>query len=204
MNIIILLSGVDLPIKSNEYIHNFFNLHNGFEFIGFDNSKEAQRDIYDKTQLFHILTRCYKNNKFAEKLDRFWLKLQKLINVRKAKAFKYYAKGANWVSLTEECVEYLLSKKNIINAHFKYTKCADEIYKQTLIVNSKFKNSVYSMQDEYFSNQREVDWLRGNPYEYTADDFDILKNSTKIFARKFSDKSIEITILIRNLLNGNK
>lgn len=95
-------------------------------------------------------------------------------------------------------------KKNIINAHFKYTKCADEIYKQTLIVNSKFKNSVYSMQDEYFSNQREVDWLRGNPYEYTADDFDILKNSTKIFARKFSDKSIEITILIRNLLNGNK
>lgn len=60
------------------------------------------------------------------------------------------------------------------------------------------------MEDEYKSNQREIDWLRGNPYEYKEDDFNILKNSNKLFARKFSDNNKKIVILIKRYLNGYK
>lgn len=40
---------------------------------------------------------------------------------------------------------------------------------------------------------REIDWERGNPYIYRKDDYDMLVNSKKLFARKFSsevDKSV--------------
>ena len=30
-----LISGVDIPLKSQDYIHNFFDRHNGREFLGF-------------------------------------------------------------------------------------------------------------------------------------------------------------------------
>lgn len=45
-----LLSGVDLPIKSQEYIHDFFDKNNGYEFIGF--SYSVPFDFYLKIHIF--------------------------------------------------------------------------------------------------------------------------------------------------------
>lgn len=52
-----LISGVDLPIKSNDYIHNFFKINNGKEFVGFSkvNSKKLKWNVC----YYHLLTRNY-------------------------------------------------------------------------------------------------------------------------------------------------
>ena len=199
-----LLSGVDLPIKNNKYIHDFFYKNRGKEFIGIDNNSTLQREIGNKVLLYHILTPYYKNYKLAEKLDNIFTKVQVFAKIHRPQYYTCYRKGTNWASLSERCVAFLLNKHNEIYKNFKHTKCADEIYKQTIIINSPFKENIYSMEDEYNSNQREIDWLRGNPYEYKEDDFNILKNSNKLFARKFSDNNKKIVILIKRYLNGNK
>lgn len=199
-----LLSGVDLPIKTNKYIHDFFSKNKGKEFIGINNSYTVQKDIYNKALLYHILTRYYKNYKLALIIDNAFIKMQSLFKFHRHKFYSCYQKGANWASLSEECVSYLLNKRNEIYKNFKHTKCADEIYKQTIIINSHFKENIYSLDDEYISNQREIDWQRGTPYEHKETDFNILKNSSKIFARKFSDNNKKIIMLIKEDLYGNK
>lgn len=199
-----LLSGVDLPIKSNKYIHDFFYKNKGKEFIGIDNSSTQQKEIRNKVLLYHILTPYYKSFKLSQKLDSIFTKIQILVNIHRSQCYAYYRKGTNWASLSENCVAFLLNRRKEIYKNFKHTKCADEIYKQTIIINSQFKENIYSMEDEYISNQREIDWLRGNPYEYKEEDFNILINSNKLFARKFSDNNKSIVILIKKYLNGNK
>ena len=73
-------------------------------------------------------------------------------------------KGAEWVSITNDLVEYLLSKKEEVLKNFKFISCPDEIYKQTLVWNSKFRSKVYAINDEYASCLRAIDWSRGTPY----------------------------------------
>ena len=50
---------------------------------------------------------------------------------------------------------------------------------------------------------REIDWIRGNPYVWGAssDDFKMLTNSDKLFARKFSDDFPDIIRDVRNLVD---
>ena len=78
--------------------------------------------------------------------------------------------------------------------------CVDEVFIPTLIYNSPFKNSIYkSDSNEYMSCMREIDWNRGTPYVWRNDDFDYLINSDKLFARKFSSKSLECIGIIKKL-----
>ena len=62
------------------------------------------------------------------------------------------------------------------------------------------------VNDEYRSNLREVDWKRGNPYVWgsSSEDFELLKNSDKLFARKFSNQFPDIINKIKELCNFNE
>ena len=46
---------------------------------------------------------------------------------------------------------------------------------------------MFDMEDGYKGCMRLVDWERGNPYIYGAEtsDFDVIINSSHLFARKF-------------------
>ncbi len=84
--------------------------------------------------------------------------------------------------------------------------CGDEIFLQTILWNSPFKENIYRFNDEYRSNLREVDWKRGNPYVWgsSSEDFELLKNSDKLFARKFSNQFPDIINKIKELCNFNE
>lgn len=47
---------------------------------------------------------------------------------------------------------------------------------------SPYANNIYD------DDLRYTDWKRGNPYIFTIEDYDILKSSNKLFARKFDEK----------------
>ena len=70
---------------------------------------------------------------------------------------------------------------------YRLSNCADEIFLQTIVYNSKFKDKIYhESEDEHQNIKRHIDWNRGEPYVFTIDDYQELLNSSAFFARKFS------------------
>ena len=65
---------------------------------------------------------------------------------------------------------------------------------QTLLYNSGFKDCLYIPKEAGEHNMcvREIDWDRGNPYIWDNGDFEYLRKSNNIFARKFNSGKSEI------------
>ena len=189
-----LLSGVNLPLYPIQYIHRFFELHKGAEFFVIINEDSIDEKAgFERINYYHLYT-CF-GRRFTNILLRtgfaaFSIKIQKMIGVSRCKSdinFSVY-KGSNWCSITHNAVEFLLSRKKDIFRRFKYTMCADEVYKQTIFMNSPFAKMRYvtSEDDRMKSNLREIDWSRGNPYTWKREDIALLSHSPNLFARKFS------------------
>lgn len=187
-----LLSGVDLPLKTNDYIHQFFERHNGDEFVGFVDEKEVTKHLF-KVQLFHFFTSNLKDKQsLSAKLHRrimLWQFYHPFMLRNKGIVFQ---KGANWVSITNDFVTYLLSKKKETLWRYRFTYGADEIFLQTILWNSPFQSNIHDVEDEYDSCMRKICWNRGNPYIWTEKDFDELINSDKLFARKFDESQMAV------------
>lgn len=188
-----LISGSDIPIKSQDYIHDFFNSANKKEFIQFESDK------FNHGYRVHLQYPFQKNLR-----QRSWYILGNKLAVLFQKIFKIninsqinFQKGANWVSITDELVSYILQHEEWIKKTFRYSFCADEIFIQTLVHNSEyFKQKLYH---PYYDNsdiaiQRLIDWNRGKPYVFKKEDLDELKNSPYLFARKF-DSEIDKEII---------
>jgi len=197
-----LLSGVDLPIKSQAYIHEFFQKNYGKEFVGFAQGEENRIDCYNKVMKFHLFSKHFQSSNKLLVHGRIWLEciLNKILTRSSSIAFK---KGAQWVSITNECCHYILSMENPILKRFKFTQCGDEIFLQTLIYNSPFYERCYNVSDEYIGNQREIDWNRGYPYNWTIKDKEYLLHSNKLFARKIIEKNIDLALYIQKFSSNN-
>jgi len=185
-----LMSGICMPIKSQAFIHNFFELHKGTEFLGL--MQNAWR-TKSKMMYFHLFTKHLRGYGVRSKIENFLnsiiVFIQKLLSIIRAdNKIKVMAKGANWSSLTQDAVSYILSNEDYIRQRFKYTYACDEVYKPTLLLNSPFADKLYSKTDEYKGCLRKVDWERGNPYIWQLKDYDELINSDMLFARKFSSQ----------------
>ncbi len=203
-----LLSGADLPLKSQDEIHHFFEQHSQTQFIGITHYDYEKYKIH-KIHLNRKYLRKKKSYTFAERLNRFYgrlfLSLQKMIGLNYNSSYKGEIRyGVNWASLTHEFVTYMLDQESWINKFFKYSLCGDEFYKQMLALNSsQFKNTLYNIGDHAKGSQRFIDWERGTPYTYRVDDFDLLMNSSYMFARKFDEQiDKEIVDLIYNKLKS--
>ena len=105
-------------------------------------------------------------------------------------------KGPQWFSLTHNCVRYVLNMQKEIELKFKYIPCVDEIFLPTIVWNSPFQDNIYDMNDHFHSCMREIDWKRGNPYTWKKEDWDFLKHSDRLFARKFSSDDVELLSML--------
>ena len=108
--------------------------------------------------------------------------LQKILHIHRRIEVAIY-KGANWFSITDSLARYVLSKADWIEHTFKYGWCPDELFLQTIVCNSYFRNHLFPK-----GNLRKIDWNRGNPYIFHSCDYDELMNSGCLFARKFSSE----------------
>lgn len=190
-----LLSGADLPIQSQEYIHRFFQQHAGKEFIGFWQTPAHQKDLDRKISRYYFFT---KHRRPGEKwhalttpLYNLCLLIQKLIGIRR-KQEVVFQKGPNWFSITHDFCQYLINQKSWVMKRMKYTLCPDEIFVQTVAWNSPFKNHLFNLNDENMGNMRLIDWKRGNPYVWSKEDLPELMQSDKLFARKFTSRHAAI------------
>lgn len=193
------ISGADLPLKSNEQIKKYFSDNKGFEFIVYDdNALTNNPEISRRTRLYHPLQnyrRRYKQklfNSFLTFLERCDLVIQILFGVNRTKNLDWTIKyGSNWVSITNSLVEEILKYKEKIYRVFHCTNCADELFIQTIAFNCGFKDKIYIPKLNESANLRFVDWSRennGNPYTFTIEDKELLLNRNELFARKFSEE----------------
>ena len=185
-----LISGVDIPIKPKNEIYNFFENNKGKEFINFQ-SKAYNEKLNNRFNIYHLFPN-YSRSKLKiilSLIEKFSLLLQKLLRINRIKKMNIqFQKGDQWFSITNSFAKYVLEKEKWLNKTFKFTSCCDEIFLQTLIINSSFKENLFNKEfnnNQIISIKRYIDWNRGFPYTFRKEDFNDLINSEALFARKF-------------------
>lgn len=178
-----LLSGQDLPIQKQETIQEFFIRNSDKEFVGFDNEAFEYGDRIYYRYIFQELTG--RNGKLR-RIDNELLKIQKTLNIRRNQNIRFQ-KGVNWFSITDDFARYVVDKEKWVKKVFKQSYCADEVFLQTILLNSDYINNLYYsvFDDSDISTMRKIDWKRGKPYTFRYSDLAELENSDLMFARKF-------------------
>lgn len=186
-----LLSGADLVIKKQNEIHQFFELNIGREFVAFD-AQEIDNQYLERIKYYYLFQDIYGRNRknlfllslFA--IDKLLLYVQKLLKIDRLKGEKLvFQKGTNWFSITHDFALHVIQQEKWIYKTFKYSLSGDELFLQTILINSKFGENLCqpkSLKDN--SNRRLIDWTRGKPYTWRKEDYDILINSDMFFVRK--------------------
>lgn len=195
----VLLSGHDYPLVHKETIKRFFELNYGKQFIQFfrpkDIWKSEDRIIYYHFNKYNIRESSIKNSI----ISKFQLLLKKLNIKRKLPLFADFYGGGQWWCLSRECIEYILeftfNNKKVVS-FFKFVHIPDELFFQTIILNSQFKNQVVN------NNLRYIDWSTiPAPKILGQEDLVAMTSSNKLFGRKFdSDKDNKILDLIDGYL----
>ena len=200
-----LISGVDIPLKSQDYIHNFFNTHQGKEFLGYYQG-DLQLELRKKVQMYHLFPKKFtKDGKwtFCNIIRALFCRFQLYFGIKRNNDI-CLVRGTNWVSVTNDFVEFLLSKKKEIQKRFHHTFCADEVYKHTLCWNSHFKDCIYNPTNEALGCMREINWIVTERFSYLPsfkmNDYERLKNSPMLFARKFDTANIDVVKKILSTL----
>lgn len=189
-----LLTGGDFPLKKQSEILQFFDEHDGENFISINEVKSTK--YLDRVKYYYFL-QDHEKNLFIKACGKLQVICQRIVGVDRTKEYskiKKWGIGSAYFDITYEIAKYVVSKKDEIREVFKDTFCADEIFLQTLILNSDIyrglklyktnKNHPY-IQETYLNVLRAIDWTRGIPYTWKNEDYNILMESDYFFARKF-------------------
>ena len=192
-----IISGADLPLHSPAEFNEFFECHNGSEFVNFNPRYDVTRAGYWFFFANAIRTSSGIRQRLLIYTHKVLLNIQKILKVNFAKGFNgTIHKGADWWSITHAAAEYVIENEPIFRKFFRRTYCPSELLVQTLLYNSHFKAKIYSLEYNPMAALREIDWQRGTPYVWRNSDFDYLINSDCMFARKF-DVNIDNEIIQR-------
>ena len=182
-----LLSGQDYPLKPIEFIQQHFFSNRATTFIHSasiaDNEWDDGRARFTKYSFgdFNIPGKY---------------KLQAIVNAilpaRKLPAgLKPYGRS-QWLTITPVCAQYVINylKNNPrVKRYFKTVWAVDEVFFQTILVNSPYKYTLVNYNLRYI----ELDTGQ-RPINYTMADADKLATTDALFARKF-DNAVSAEVL---------
>lgn len=190
------MQGSDFPIKNKREIAVFFERNKGFEFVDFNPSQ--YEFAHYKCDYYHLFTNCryFRTNKLLRLLNHGFAKGQKLLRMRRGNEELYH--GSALFSITHDFAMYILKEEPYIKKRYHMALAADEVFLQTLLMKSEFKDNVFRFE-EPGANCYLIDWIRksGNsPYTYIMSDYDKLIASEPhcLFARKF-DEDVDYQIV---------
>ena len=178
-----LISGIDLPLKSQDEIHEFFEAHYPENFINFHAPSNESKSFLYRIEQYHIFQDLMGRSKglvpgLLRRANNGFIALQKLVGFRRKQYIPPY-KGTNWFSITDELAQYVLSQEALIKKQFYYSSCADEVFLHSVAMASPCRDTIV---DDCL---RAIDWDRGDPYIFRQEDVDNLLVSPNLFGRKF-------------------
>jgi hypothetical protein len=179
--------GVEFPLKSQNYIHDFFQKNAGYEFIGY----HLNGDFLSRIKYWHFGTKYARSSKVYQRIlyriEQLSVGFQKIIGVNRINGIEQrFKKGyANW-SITHGLACYIIKEFEKEKKYYCFTLCADEIFIHTMVFNSDYYDKVYNKNDEYASAMRLTTWDDAQN-QFHLSDYDRLMKSDKLFARKFDD-----------------
>jgi hypothetical protein len=184
-----LISGVDLPIKTQDQIHTFFEKHQGKEFVQFQQPTISPEKLSRVKTNFYFQEKDVRHDNLYSTAQRILTKVQRILGVNRIKHSNLeFQMGSNWFSITDSLAREVLTKANELIPYFKHTQCADELFLQTIVVNSKYRHRLYhpEFDDSKLGNMRFIEWVDHAPRDLVMGDFEELKTSPLLFARKFN------------------
>lgn len=187
-----LISGVDLPLKNQDYIHSFFAQHQGKEFVGLHQrpmNSHADRALH----YWHPFTRSFRGSGCVFAIKRILrylvIQTQVLLGIRRNTTIPFH-KGGQWVSITRELIDYLLEQEDRAFTIFSRTFGADEYFVPTLIWDTPFMERLFDATDESRGAMRYIGWRAdGQLIDFTSQDLPALQQTEYLFARKFNSRN---------------
>jgi hypothetical protein len=180
-----IISGTTLPLKSIDEIDAYFEkLAGKSTVIGLCKDDPYQETL--KIHRYNLFTRNYASNKpFRRQASQFLWKsgiaIQRLLGIRINRDSVFY-KASNWVSLSRDAVQHLLSRRDAIEKTYRYSFCGDEYFVPSeLMASPSFKDCV--INDEFYLKHNIG---RSNAETLRLEDFPALRQSQYLFARKFA------------------
>lgn len=196
---ILFISGLDYPIVPMSHIVEFLHDNPSKSYIdhfklGDDEWSNLMRKRFE--YWFFLPERDIRNNQIVKRV------LQKTGFKRKYPFAEVYY-GSCWFTLSLKAINYLLDytsqNPQIIN-FFKHVGCSDELYIQSVLLNSPLKKDMVNKIYRFF------DWEdKGkNPKILTSDDLPKIQSSDAWFARKL-DINIDASLMDKlDKLNAEK
>jgi len=100
--------------------------------------------------------------------------------------------GSQWFNIPRNCAEYLLDRMNdsILRRYFRTSFAPDEMFVQTIIFNSEYKNNVIDcFEDGIYPGLEKITFshyieYKGGQKIFKLTDYDKLIKSKKMFCRK--------------------
>ena len=187
-----LCSGQDFPIKPIKEIVSWFEEYSGYDFVELFQSKNYGLNYscnYDKRNEIIYPKWMLGNKKWKRVIKRLYVELtggyKKTFKCFKRKNILHmdFYFGSSWICFSKCTFEWIMDYlKNHKEYYDFFTKCncPDESFFQTLLMNSPYKTN----RKDYLHY---VDWSEGknNPKVLTEKDYDSLKISKYLMARKF-------------------
>ena len=181
-----LLSGQDMPVKKVETYAEFLKKENK-EFISWFQLPDSQWSGGGLNRLHYYSIDVPNHAYLSNKLNRIINKVQRILGYKRKISGTFYG-GPNWFNLSNAAVEYVcryLDTHPSYLKQFTYTRCADEIVIQSILLNSEFKSRVIS------KDLRVIDWASGPEYPrvWRKEDFErLIHSEAGFFARKFNEQ----------------
>lgn len=212
----VLLSGMDYPLARTEEIIRFFQDKNT-QYLHYFPLRDTEHfpNWLRKIQHYYfwdsVLTNPRQGIKSVRHRYKRFIQNKLLSRMRPRKYFddlQPYG-GSQWWMLTHDCVKYCLefiARRADFSLFYRYTDAPDEMFFQTIVLNSPFKEDAIHFReyrDNYQAlaenvlkrplgssrfNYRYINWYapeRGFPATLIDSDFDEMRGSKALFARKF-------------------
>ena len=162
------LSDCDLPLRTQEHILDFFESHQGREFVniyGKNFSDGMRRRFNYIKEAFDAGFRLF--GRKSEKLEYPWslsTKLNPETKISSDAGFQLQA-GINACSITHDLVSLILLKEPWCEQYLSKMGGVCELFFQTILCNSMMKQNIYYHQYDNWSNatMRYIDYKQGNP-----------------------------------------
>ena len=198
-----LLSGQDLPIKTQQEIHAFFEANKGKEFLNLWTIDDSARSRHELITLFPEGEGKF----YLHAINKAFKKIQKLAGYKRRPTAEIKF-GSNWFSITHALAAYTLQQERWLLDTFGHTNNCDELFLSTVVWNSPFREKLYvpgesAHTESNLSFMRYIDWTRPgcvrHPWTFRKGDFNKLMNVPHLWARKFDEKvDDEIIDLVYN------